>query len=412
MLGCLTTHPDAKLPVNQRALVQAENSVKRSLAKLEALKPKISRTYEAYEKLVNGLSSGDSQDYAWAPSSLAVLNGPRGAYNDRQRLQHSASRGEPIAASDHKDLAVRLAHTEIQRRALARKATRQAGIPEEVEQERRTGGVWGNWEEALAKDSRRDHSDSLNRRMQEVPMKVDIERGYSPFNGKAQAGLRSAYQYPAIPATSSYDTENLPKLGAPPEARLFGTRHDIEQPPAPPPKEYTYTKMPPVPPRKQPLIETDHGADPIAAKTTAIPTDLYPSGFTFQPAAYLENGAPLRTIFLPPGLRNRFLSIAEPNTLNNLETCGILCGTLISNALFISKLVIPEQESTSDTCETLNETRFFDYVDGEDLMVLGWIHTHPSQTCFMSSRDLHTHSGYQVMIPESIAIVCAPSKNE
>ena len=43
-------------------------------------------------------------------------------------------------------------------------------------------------------------------------------------------------------------------------------------------------------------------------------------------------------------------------------------------------------------------------------MVLGWIHTHPTQTCFMSSRDLHTHVGYQVMIPESVAIVCAPSK--
>ena len=42
--------------------------------------------------------------------------------------------------------------------------------------------------------------------------------------------------------------------------------------------------------------------------------------------------------------------------------------------------------------------------------MLGWIHTHPTQTCFMSSRDLHTHSGYQVMLPESIAIVCAPSK--
>lgn len=136
-----------------------------------------------------------------------------------------------------------------------------------------------------------------------------------------------------------------------------------------------------------------------------------PSAFTFRPSAYLENGAPLRTLFLPTTLSEAFLSIARPNTLANLETCGILCGTLISNALFISRLVIPEQESTSDTCETTNESALFDYCDSEDLMVLGWIHTHPSQTCFMSSRDLHTHCGYQVMMPESIAIVCAPSKN-
>jgi STAM-binding protein len=73
--------------------------------------------------------------------------------------------------------------------------------------------------------------------------------------------------------------------------------------------------------------------------------------------------------------------------------------------------VIPEQISTSDTCETTNESAIFDYCDSEDLIMLGWIHTHPTQTCFMSSRDLHTHSGYQVMLPESIAIVCAPSKD-
>jgi STAM-binding protein len=85
-----------------------------------------------------------------------------------------------------------------------------------------------------------------------------------------------------------------------------------------------------------------------------------------------------------------------------------LCGRLVSNAFFVSKLVIPEQESTSDTCDTVNEGALFDYCDSENLMTLGWIHTHPTQTCFLSSRDLHTHSGYQVQLAESIAIVCAP----
>ncbi len=36
------------------------------------------------------------------------------------------------------------------------------------------------------------------------------------------------------------------------------------------------------------------------------------------------------------------------------------------------------------------------------------IHTHPTQSCFMSSMDLHTHVAYQQMLPEAIAIVCAP----
>jgi STAM-binding protein len=179
--------------------------------------------------------------------------------------------------------------------------------------------------------------------------------------------------------------------------------------------------QPPKPPKELVEAQTDnyeaYEPPPRPAKATPEPENSgmsslkAPPSFTFRPSAYLENGNPLRTVFLPPNLREKFLAVAAPNTRNNLETCGMLCGTLISNALFISRLVIPEQESTSDTCETVNESAFFDYCASEDLMVLGWIHTHPTQTCFMSSRDLHTHCGYQIMMPESIAIVCAPSKN-
>jgi len=151
---------------------------------------------------------------------------------------------------------------------------------------------------------------------------------------------------------------------------------------------------------------------PIPAKQAPRPTSPSPDldEFTFKPSAYLENGSPLRTLFLPSQLRAFFLQSAIQNTRLNLETCGILCGILKSNALFITRLVIPAQTSTSDTCEMTNESDLFDYCDSEELMVLGWIHTHPSQTCFMSSRDLHTQVGYQVMMAESIAIVCAPSK--
>jgi STAM-binding protein len=55
-----------------------------------------------------------------------------------------------------------------------------------------------------------------------------------------------------------------------------------------------------------------------------------------------------------------------------------------------------------------NEEELIDYAEEKGLIMLGWIHTHPSQTCFMSSMDLHTHSSYQVISPEAIAIVCAP----
>ncbi|CAI0626348.1 unnamed protein product [Linum tenue] len=60
-------------------------------------------------------------------------------------------------------------------------------------------------------------------------------------------------------------------------------------------------------------------------------------------------------------------------------------------------------------CQTLNEEEIFDVQDKLSLFPLGWIHTHPTQTCFMSSVDLHTHYSYQIMLPEAIAIVMAPT---
>ncbi|KAH6699724.1 hypothetical protein BKA61DRAFT_213804 [Leptodontidium sp. MPI-SDFR-AT-0119] len=66
---------------------------------------------------------------------------------------------------------------------------------------------------------------------------------------------------------------------------------------------------------------------------------------------------------------------------------------LISNALFIQRVVVSEQKSTRDTCETVNENSLFESCSKEDLLLLGGIYTHPTQSCFMSSVDLHTQFG-------------------
>lgn len=120
----------------------------------------------------------------------------------------------------------------------------------------------------------------------------------------------------------------------------------------------------------------------------------------------------LRQITVPGNLTRRFLEQAQRNTSNNLETCGILAGKLSSNCLIVTHLMIPKQSGTSDSCTTMNEEDIFEFQDKQDLITLGWIHTHPSQTSFMSSVDLHTHYSYQLMMPEAIAIVCAPKYNE
>jgi STAM-binding protein len=269
----------------------------------------------------------------------------------------------------------------------------------------------------LSNDGQIDDALEQRQRMEDARRRMDGSHRVKPVDGErrlsgshqnsAHAPQISAsqigrpvsdYRYPSIPKSKPLHYEER-------RANLRSYYRDDDLPPVPA-KESLYSteindQIAPARPDKQPIHESP----------SPTPSPVHEaSAYTFKPSAYLENGSPLRTLWLPNALRERFLKIAAPNTRANLETCGILCGTLISNALFISRLVIPEQESTSDTCETVNESALFDYCDAEDLMVLGWIHTHPTQTCFMSSRDLHTHCGYQVMMPESIAIVCAPSK--
>jgi len=120
----------------------------------------------------------------------------------------------------------------------------------------------------------------------------------------------------------------------------------------------------------------------------------------------------LRHITVPNAFMAEFLTIAASNTARNVETCGILGGKLAQNKFVVSHLVIPKQSGTSDSCSMEGEEELWEYQDGEGLMTLGWIHTHPTQTAFLSSVDMHCQYGYQIMLPEALAIVCSPKYDE
>ncbi|XP_066939921.1 STAM-binding protein-like isoform X3 [Macrobrachium rosenbergii] len=120
----------------------------------------------------------------------------------------------------------------------------------------------------------------------------------------------------------------------------------------------------------------------------------------------------LREVVVPVELMSKFMNLAQANTLRNIETCGVLAGRLAQNKLVLTHLLVPKQCGTSDSCTTQQEEELFDYQDKLDLITIGWIHTHPTQTAFLSSVDLHTHCSYQLMMPEAVAIVCAPKYDE
>ncbi|NWX20650.1 STABP protein, partial [Aegotheles bennettii] len=120
----------------------------------------------------------------------------------------------------------------------------------------------------------------------------------------------------------------------------------------------------------------------------------------------------LRQVIVPRELCQKFLQLADANTVRGVETCGILCGKLMRNEFTITHVIVPKQHGGPDYCNTENEEELFVIQDQHGLVTLGWIHTHPTQTAFLSSVDLHTHCSYQMMLPESIAIVCSPKYQE
>lgn len=378
------------------------------LKKLEEIAPRIKRRHEEFEE-----RRGRQQHVLKTLEGQGVAQELDG--RERGEGWRSYEARPTLDAQENQTLAARLAQREVWRRDTAR----------------RSGGVWDHY--VLQGQDGED----LSRQLQEVARLQQNGHRTSYSSVRSHGVLfyepsdkflqhptplsTSTYNYPSVPHKSAQErwpADRLPPSAParPPKEQIFRSSGTPSTPPPLPPKpstpildtSYEPARPPPVPGK---YVET---APPLPSK---IPSDHRPptpsndlDNFTFKPSAYLENGDPLRPVFLPSQLRTQFLHVASSNTRLNLETCGMLCGILKSNALFITRLIIPEQTSTSDTCETLNEEQLFDYCDKEELLVVGWIHTHPTQTCFMSSRDLHTHVGYQVMMPESVAIVCAPSK--
>ncbi|KAG6664209.1 hypothetical protein CIPAW_02G076600 [Carya illinoinensis] len=165
---------------------------------------------------------------------------------------------------------------------------------------------------------------------------------------------------------------------------------------------FQLVKQPSIPPV---LAQLQQDVTPIPPSKVADPR---PGSAKSSQNGMSDSGS-YQHLHIPVKMMEDFLRLARENTQKNLETCGVLAGSLKNRVFHITTLIIPKQESTSDSCQTLNEEEIFEVQDKLSLFPLGWIHTHPSQTCFMSSVDLHTHYSYQIMLPEAIAIVMAPT---
>lgn len=412
VLGKFPQHPEYKDPKLKADLTQARQTVQKNLAMLEQWKPRIKHEHQRYVKAMERRNAERQriQDERLRDERQRLSND--WPYPDTFGPEEEAFEDptQSLNANENRQLAVDLAHKELRRRDATRQSTHQAGISPDTVASRRRGIVLDPDE---ATGPRHHEFDRVSEGIREAGRHLH-RRSHHQANEKASDQRRTAstnYQYPSVPTKEDaidwkmapLEPGRTPVFSAPPPVR-----------PAKEAPDDRFAKLdlnaPPVPPKPK----DSAASSPSTATPSPPPIPQTPSSkYTFMPTAFTEAGGALRTVLLPPELRSTFLNLAHPNTSRNLETCGILCGTLISNALFINHLVIPDQQSTSDTCEATEEgdNELFDFCDSNKLLVCGWIHTHPSQSCFLSSRDLHTSSGYQIMLPEAIAIVCAPRHN-
>ncbi|MBA0749672.1 hypothetical protein Gogos_003572, partial [Gossypium gossypioides] len=95
---------------------------------------------------------------------------------------------------------------------------------------------------------------------------------------------------------------------------------------------------------------------PVIAQVQPEFTPIHPSKVADPrpgPAKSSQDGLPNSSSFqhlhVPVQMMEDFLRLARANTEKNLETCGVLAGSLKNRVFHITTLIIPKQESTSDS---------------------------------------------------------------
>lgn len=136
------------------------------LQKLEELAPRINKRHEEYEERRRRQQEAlKALEGKHAKSLSQELDGL--SMQDRAPRRTSYERPALDARNlDNHSLAARLAQREVRRRDTQRRSVRQAGVLEEEEQERRTGGVWGIWDDEYAQQGR--PGDDLSSQIQEI----------------------------------------------------------------------------------------------------------------------------------------------------------------------------------------------------------------------------------------------------
>ncbi|XP_031497924.1 AMSH-like ubiquitin thioesterase 3 [Nymphaea colorata] len=365
-----------------------------AIRELETLKPHVQREIDELNR--QHLAELDVQDkmactsfdssYEWPPTRNQASNSWPGK---RQMVVTISETGAPQASRKYSNGLVQ----EDLNRALHRQNYKLFPRPKEETLSRHSilgpNGLRGQWQPPVT-GTRVQYPDNMDLAPVEIPSinHVGQEGAVTEKCGDSEVGMSAMDSVLSLDdGRWSLPEEKLLQT-VPSDTGISSTEPIVIRQPTPPP-----------------VLAQVEVFNPIPPSEVADPTP----GPALSSCDGPDRSKTLLRLHLPVKIMEDFMRLAQKNTKRNLETCGILAGSLKNRKFSITTLIIPKQESTSDTCQTTNEEEIFDVQDQRSLFPLGWIHTHPTQSCFMSSVDVHTHYSYQIMLPEAIAIVMAPT---
>jgi len=130
-----------------------------------------------------------------------------------------------------------------------------------------------------------------------------------------------------------------------------------------------------------------------------------------------EVDSEMPTIYLDWGVAKRLQFEAQRSIETDLEVAGILLGTRSADnsIIKVSHIAVARDEDSSPVHFKFTYSVWDDLIDqmdemsqkaGEELLLLGWYHTHPNMAVFLSRYDLRTHRDFAR--PYQFALVLAP----
>jgi len=294
-------------------------------------------------------------------------------------------------------------YLEEEKRLAEERAREQARREEEADRQRIAA------EAAAASMTEQQRLAEEQNRLDQFANLQELERRKLAEQERARSELSNLAIAGSLPAVPGYDPGELPPaydLGQAPGYVPAGLPSNSVQ---------VLPSMPEVPsrglkPATAPPAPADNYSVP-AVDRTLKPSSSLVDHFT-STGGVTDNMYGLRTMLIPGEVALKFMNIALQNTLKSVETLALLCGTMSHDSFRITHLVVPKQTGTADSCDMMGEEDVFDVQDKYNLLTLGWIHTHPTQTAFLSSVDMHQHCSYQRLLPEAVAIVCSPKFKE